>query len=121
MSISAPEVYIESIDMTAKLNDDVVLHCFVRANPTPSVQWFYNGTIINETASNTRFTVNTFSNGELTNSTLTIISMAVPDSSTYECQATNRLGNDSREILLVLVGGKYICNCFCFVCLFVIE
>ena len=64
----------------------MILSCNASGNPTPTISWTRNGSLVN---TSTRIS---FSDG---NKTLTITNVNRTDSGEYRCVARNRVGSDT--------------------------
>ena len=83
------------MSVSAEVNGDVLLHCDVDGNPSPTVAWFKNGTSI---VRETRYAV-------MANHSLIITDLRWEDRGTYECVAVN-VGGEDRLLVTLDVLGK---------------
>ena len=86
--------------------EDVTFTCTVQAEPVHSLQWLFNGAIIQPSNTHTTATI-----GE-TQASLTIVNISLADAGNYSCFAENVHGNSSASETL-LVQGTCMTQIYC--------
>lgn len=75
-------------NVTKTRGQDLAITCPARANPSPSFQWLYKGSIIGRTQE------------------LRLTSVNVSFEGTYTCRVNNTMGTASEEFFLRIIGKK---------------
>ena len=86
----------------------IIFSCQATGEPVPSISWYFNGVMINESKYNVS---NTLRETTVT-SLLTITNANSFDVGTYTCQAENIIGIDQSSGVLT-VNGKHCCDPNC--------
>ena len=91
------------MDQTENEGGNATFTCEATGDPLPSISWYFNGTLVNE--SNTeKYTISNISNSTNITSTLTIMSIDSYDVGTYTCNATNVVSTDTSSGVLTVNG-----------------
>ena len=86
----------------------VMLQCMFDGNPTPTITWWFNGTMLNTSPS--RFTTSVAENV----STLTITSLVGDDTGSYQCRGENGIGSaTTSDMVSLTVQGELVDLCIC--------
>ncbi|XP_059141253.1 limbic system-associated membrane protein-like isoform X2 [Physella acuta] len=94
-----PEITMPNVAIGQDLGKETILECSITANPQPVVTWKKNGVDIKTTAG--RYRVEPYPETEFTMSLGLKIQVIEPaDFGIYTCVATNKVGADSKEMLL---------------------
>ncbi|XP_071622127.1 hemicentin-2 isoform X2 [Heliangelus exortis] len=94
---SAPSVTVTPRALAVRAGQRVLLHCSVRGEPTPSVEWQWDGEPLPE---GPRARV-------LPNATLLLPSATPRDTGTYSCLARNALGAAVAQVSLAIQGEPH--------------
>ena len=99
LSCTVPPVIIDGPDEMKKLSgENVTFTCTVQAEPVHSLQWLFNGEIIQPSTTHIMTTM-----GE-TQGSLTIVNISLVDAGIYSCFAENVHGNSSANETLFVQG-----------------
>lgn len=94
-----PRIEIDEtlITQTIELNKKWRVDCRYRGHPKPEISWFKNGKTITTTET---CVINT----DHTSSTIVINKVDHEDTGLYKIKATNKLGEDSKDLNLTVIG-----------------
>ena len=93
-SVSTPDVSVSPVTQTVAENQTATFYCSASGNPEPVVSWMkVGGSLPKERAMISK-------NG----GSLEVRSTIYNDSGRYNCTAVSVLGNDSKEVSLVVEG-----------------
>ncbi|KAI8116975.1 Peroxidasin [Lucilia cuprina] len=111
-------VYTPTDRIVALNGDDVRLDCMATGNPTPDIQWYFNGRLVAQSTDALRIQ---------TNGSLVIVQPTLLQAGVYRCEATNHLGTiqssanievrELPEILMapqnqtIKVGKSFVLEC----------
>ena len=84
----------------------VTFSCQAIGEPIPSVNWYYNGFIIN-VSNDSEYRASSSMDDVVITSYLTIMNAQSNDVGIYTCEAENFIGNDSSSGVLT-INGKYM-------------
>ena len=91
------------MDQTENEGGNATFTCEATGDPLPSISWYFNGTLVNE--SNTKkYTISMISNSTNITSTLTIMIIDSYDVGTYTCSDTNVVSTDTSSGVLTVNG-----------------
>jgi len=96
-----PEITTHPQGVTPKEGNNVTVSCSAIGNPSPSITWTKNGSIIS-TAADSRITFGA------DNKTLTITNVSRADSGQYKCVASNGLGKATSSAATMDVQCMFI-------------
>ncbi|XP_071958859.1 cell adhesion molecule DSCAM-like isoform X2 [Antedon mediterranea] len=94
--------YISEINLTANLNEEVILDCNPDGHGVLEIDWFKND-LIYTSLSGTAYQIITTVQGDVVNSKLKILKTSRGDTAVYTCQASNSYGSDSLTIHLTIL------------------
>ena len=84
----------------------IIFSCQAIGEPVPTINWYFNGAMINVSDAS-KYNVSNASNGTMVTNALAIMNAQSPDVGTYTCYAMNIIGIDSSSGILT-VNGKYV-------------
>ena len=100
-----PNIYQDISDKTTNETQSVKFTCEVTGKPVPNVSWYFNSVMVNVSGNSTKYMImSRLLNITTTENTLTVYNVTSSDVGTYDCSATNVLGNDSNSGLLQVNG-----------------
>ena len=100
-----PNINQNISNKTTNETQSVNFTCEATGKPVPNVSWYFNGIMINVSDNSSKYMIISRSlNITTTENTLTVYNVTSSDVGTYNCSATNVLGNDSTSGLLQLNG-----------------
>lgn len=103
-SAVAPVIHSPPDDTSIATNESLILTCIVRGFPTPSIQWYFNGSLLNQ--DERMYIIEEHLDVTSTSSILIIENTTVADSGEYVCIGINDAGNiSSLPPALVLIQG----------------
>ena len=100
------EISDEITDTTENETISATFTCQAIGEPVPTINWYFNGMMINVYNSTKYVVFNSFNETVIT-SLLTIVNVQSSDVGTYTCHAENIIGFDQKSGVLT-VNGKYI-------------
>ena len=105
--IVVPDISPEVIDQVQNKGDTASFMCQATGDPVPTINWYFNGTPVNE-SDVTKYTISevTLNNTAISN-TLTIMSVQSSDAGTYTCNATNVASSTASSGVLTVNGNFY--------------
>ena len=77
-------------DIQALVGRSATFTCVAEGEPTPTIQWDFEGLAVSDDESTSTINITTTS----TMSTLTVLNISPSDDGTYTCNATNNHGTD---------------------------
>ena len=96
-----PEVTLDTTAIVRQMGGTVMLQCMFDGNPTPTITWWFNGTMLNTSPS--RFTTSVAGNV----STLTVTSLVGDDTGSYQCRGENGIGSvTTSDMVSLTVQGE---------------
>ena len=99
LSCAVPPIIIDGPDETKKLaGENVTFTCIVLAEPVHSLQWLFNGEIIQPSTTHIMTTMRE------TQGSLSIVNISLADAGNYSCIAENVHGNSSASETLLVQG-----------------
>ena len=99
VSFAVPPIIIDGPSEMKKLSgENVTFTCTVQAEPVHSLQWLFNGEIVQPSTTHIITTI-----GESQES-LTIVNISLADAGDYSCFAENVHGNSSASETLLVQG-----------------
>ena len=90
----APEILSEIVDSIGEGSDLATFTCQATGKPVPTISWYFNDVMINESDANKYMIISTSLNTTTTENTLTVYNVTSSDVGTYTCNATNTIGSD---------------------------
>ena len=100
----APSISPQVMDQTQNEGSNASFTCQVTGEPVPTIIWYFNGTLVDET-NTMKYTISMESlNTTTNNSTLTIMNVQSSDAGTYTCDATNVISTDNSSGILTVNG-----------------
>ena len=90
----APEILSEIVDSTDEGSDLATFTCQATGKPVPTISWYFNDVMINESDANKYMIISTSLNTTTTENTLTVYNVTSSDVGTYTCNATNTIGSN---------------------------
>ena len=82
------------------MGETITLQCMIEGNPTPSITWWFNDTMLDTDPP--RFTV-----GSTGNTATLAIELIGDDTGTYQCRGVNGIGNPSASGMVpITVQGE---------------
>ncbi|XP_021939407.1 Down syndrome cell adhesion molecule-like protein Dscam2 isoform X3 [Zootermopsis nevadensis] len=104
-----PQLVYRFIEQTIQPGPEVSLKCVASGNPTPNIKWTLDGFPLQRSDHN-RFYVGQYElmHGGDVISHVNITSVRVEDGGTYQCMASNRVGEISHAARLNVYGSPYI-------------
>ncbi|KAI5099498.1 protein turtle-like A, partial [Silurus meridionalis] len=99
LSVTAPPVFIETPPSIteALVSRSITLKCVAHGNPPPTIQWYKDGVVLNQTSDVT-----------VLNGSLTFSSVSRETAGRYQCQASNSDGNEIHTMQLRVKGPPVI-------------
>lgn len=97
--LSAPVITRPPKNATVLLQRRYALPCESSGNPKPKITWFFNGNTLNSRGSNYRISSQSGS--------LRFSRVNVNNGGFYQCQARNKLGKVTSEVITFTVHGKF--------------
>ena len=104
--IDAPADLVINDDLQLPLNATLSLACNYTAFPTPTAEWFFNGSLLNVTHPRISQTVSD------TTSVLTLTDLTRDEGGNYSCVVTNTQGSDSGMTTLLILSESKSGVCF---------
>ena len=98
-------------DETINEFQNVDFTCKATGEPVPSINWYFDGGMINVSDNSSKYMIVSRSlNITTTENTLTVYNVTSSDVGVYSCIATNLVGNDSNSGHLLVNGEFAVAN-----------
>ena len=81
----------------------VTFSCQATGEPVPTINWYFNGIMIN-TSNTSKYNISNSISGKMVTSVITIVSVQSADGGTYTCHAVNIIGSDESTGILRIHG-----------------
>ena len=106
------EITEEVVDVIENETNPIIFRCKATGKPIPTIDWYFNGILINVSKSN-NYNISNSLNGAVVTSSLAIVNAQSSNVGTYTCHAENIIGSDRSSAVLTVNGncGSYILHC----------
>ena len=94
------------MDQVENTGDNASFTCLATGKPVPSINWYFNGTLVDGLFNNTmKYKISIMQlNASTITSTLTIMRIESYHVGTYTCNATNKISTDTSSGVLTVNG-----------------
>ena len=106
--IVAPEIVLQLTDLLENETNPTQFTCQAIGVPVPSIEWYFNGTIINLSSNRSKYDSSSMLlNESIIESFLSVMNAQSSDVGRYTCQAENIIGT-AQSLGVLTVNGIYI-------------
>ena len=99
----APSITVELMNQTHNESYTASFTCQANGEPLPTISWYFNGTLLNE-SDTSKYTITDTRSENFAREILNIMNVQSSDAGIYTCNATNVVSNDTSSGVLSVRG-----------------